>query len=104
MLCPEHQGVRLYFSEDLAGDRFVDVEDHNRIAASTFSSKGHIGDVDVLFGKQRAHPSDDTRLILVAADEEMAFELGFHFETVDADESWVAFPEYGGRDRGGFRG
>src|SRR4029077_13060059 len=73
--------------------RVVEREDHERLAPRMEATDLHRRDVHVVLAEQRAHATDETGLVLMLRQKEMAVHGHVDPEAVDEDDPRVALHE-----------
>src|SRR5438046_648958 len=69
------------------GYRVVHRQDHHRATARSIPADEHARDVDVVLAEDRAHSTDHSRPVLVAADQEASIGHEVHTKSVDANHT-----------------
>ena len=86
--------------KDLVGDRGIDLDDgegFDGLGAGALAAEGEVGDVDAVLAEDGADLADDAGDVVVAADEQVAFERGFDVDAVEFEQAGLFAVDDGGR-------
>src|SRR6267378_3424826 len=75
---------------DLVGDRIVERQDHERLAAWMKATDLHRRDVHVVLAEKRPDATDETRLVLMLREQQVTLDRHVDPEPVDENDARLA--------------